>query len=63
MTEVAPKIKFEPLEEIKEEEEARMVKDSIVPSGKNNEEQVESPPLTSEQKKILVAMLLSIGMT
>ena len=63
MTEVAPEVKFKPLEEIKEEEEPRYGQDSLVPTGKNNEEKPESPPLAPEQKKILVAMLLSIGMT
>ena len=64
MTEVAPEMKFKPsMEEIKEEEEARLMKDSLVPSGKDNEEQAASPPLDSSQKKILVSMLISIGMT
>jgi hypothetical protein len=63
MTEVAPLKSNLPLEEIKEEEEARFGKESTVVDTKKEGNEKESVPLTSEQKKILVSMLLSIGMT
>ena len=63
MTEVSPYNKQAlPLEEIKEEEEVRLSKESLLKNPKNEEEPAQAP-LTSSQKKILVSMLLSIGMT
>ena len=63
MTEVSPYNKSAlPLEEIKEEEEARYgAKETLL--DKPLKEVEEEPPLAPEQKKILIAMLLSIGMT
>lgn len=63
MTEVSPNVKNLPLEEIKEEEEHRFGNSSTLVDPKKEAQEEESAPLTGEQKKILVAMLLSIGMT